>query len=225
MCNELFFLIHVCSIAGFTLGSLLLGKEALTASICLMGILANVFVTKQIMLFGLPVVTTDVFMIGCILGLNMLQEYFGREAVKMAIIINTLLSLFYLGMSNIHLLYTPSSVDWADAHFQALLAPMPRIIIASISVYVLVQIIDALLYGFLKILFRGKYLVIRNVVSLASTQLLDTVLFSFAALYGVVHSVLPIIIMSYTIKMLVIICNTPFISLSKRLINPEGYKS
>ena len=219
--NEILFLIHVVTVAGFTLGSLAMGKEALTATICLFSILANLFVTKQITLFGLSVVSTDVFMIGSILGLNMLQEFFGRSLAQKTILINFAVTLFYLLMSLIHVWYVPNEFDTMQQHFQIILTPMVRIIVASVLVYLLVQIIDAQLYGFLKNRFQGRFLLARNIFSLSVTQLLDTILFTFAALYGNVHSVWHIIFVSYTIKLLVIFCSAPFISFAKLIIKRD----
>lgn len=218
MFNELLFLIHITAVAGITLGALALGKEALITTVCLFSILANLLVTKQITLIGLHVVSTDVFIVGSILGLNLLQEYFGKPAALKAIGINIFATLTYLAMTMLHMAYQTSPFDTADPHFNAILSPMPRIIIASLCVYLIAQLIDTQLFHILKQLLGGRYLVLRNTLSLAITQLLDTVLFSFAALYGIVHSIGSIIIVSYSIKMIIIILNTPCIELSKRII-------
>jgi queuosine precursor transporter len=222
MFNELLFLSNICIVALFTLASLYLGKETLIATICLYGILANLFVTKQIMLFGLDCVTSDVFMVGAILGLNMLQEHYGPALVRKAIIANFLTMIFYVVVSMLFVAYTPSSFDSMQTHFEPILSPMLRIMIASISVYFITQLFDANLYRILKNRFGSKHLVLRNVVSLSTTQLLDTVLFSFAGLYGLVHSVWHIIIVSYTIKVIVICCSSPFIALSKKLFRKDS---
>jgi uncharacterized integral membrane protein (TIGR00697 family) len=218
MLNELLFLIHIIIIAGITLGALALGKEALITTICLFSILANLLVTKQIMLVGLHVVSTDVFMVGSLIGLNLLQEYFGKPAALKAIVINLFTTLTYLTMTVLHTAYQASPFDTAAPHFTAILSPMPRIIIASISVYLIAQLIDAQLFHILKRLFGGRYLAVRNTISLAITQLFDTILFSFAALYGLVHSMSHIIIVSYGIKMIIILLNTPCIQLSRHII-------
>lgn len=215
------FFIHIIIVAGFTLLALRFGKEALITIICLYCILANLFVTKQISLFGMSVVSTDVFMVGSILGLNMLQEFFGKEIVKKTILLNFFVMVLYLALSQIHLWYTPNIFDTTHDHFFALLTPMPRIIIASVLVYLLVQIIDAYLYGILKVATAGRWLMARNILSLSISQLIDTVLFSFAALYGTVHSVFDIIIVSYSLKVLVIMCSSPCISLAKKFITSK----
>ncbi len=221
--NEVLFITHVALVSTFTLGSVALGQGALTAMICLCGILSNIFVTKQIMLFGLEAVSTDVFAVGCIVGLNMMQEYYGKAAAKKAIFVNFLLLVFFLIMSLMHLAYIPNSFDQMQEHFKLLLSPMPRIVIASFSVYLVVQLIDTQVYAFLLRIFNGRYVTMRNLIALTFSQLLDTVLFCVAALYGTVHSIIPIMIISYAIKMFVVLCNTPFIRLSKRYIKPSPY--
>lgn len=218
--NELVFFVHVTAVIGFLLFALRLGTHALTATICLYGILANLFVTQQITLFGLDVTSSDVFAVGGILGLNIIQEFFGRSQAIKTIFISFSVVVFYLVLSLLHLAYTPNVFDVMRQHFTALLTPMPRIIIASVCVYLVVQLIDAQLYAKLKQIFGNKHLIIRNVFSLSLTQLLDTVLFSFGALYGTVHSVVDVIIVGYCIKLIVIACGTPFISFAQSCIKP-----
>ena len=223
MCNELIFLCHSTLVASVTLLLLWIGKEGLTAGVCLFSILSNLLVTKQINLFGLETITTDVFTIGAVFCLNLLQEYFGRTATKRAIFCNFVLLIAYLLMCQLHLAYQPNSFDTTQQHFDILLTPMLRIIIASVVSYLLSQLFDAYLYGKLKIIFHNKHLILRNTLTMASSQLLDTMFFTFAALYGTMHNVWHIIIISYAIKIIVVICSTPFIALSKFLISKSPH--
>jgi len=217
--NEIIFFFHILVVTFFTLGALWIGQEALIASLCVQSILSNLLVTKQITLFGLQVTSTDVFAVGCIISLNFLQEYFGKESAVKAIKINFFMLLLYLAMTQFHLWYQPNIFDTTQEHFTIILTPMFRIIIASLSVYMIVQIIDTQLYRFLKNKFSGKYLLARSIVSLVCIQFIDTVLFSFAGLYGLVESVSHIIFMSFLIKIIVIALSSPCIILSKRIMN------
>jgi len=218
MLNELLFLSHCIVIALFSLISLSLGPSALVAFICTQCILANIFVLKQMTLFGLTATCADAFTVGATLGLNLLQEYFGKETAKRAIVINFALLIFYLVVSQIHLLYVPAYGDSTQYHFAALLEFMPRIVIASFSVYFFVQMLDYYLYGFLKKKYADKHLILRNYCSIALCQLIDTVFFSFLGLWGIVEDVWQIIVVSYCIKMVSIIITTPFIWLSRKIV-------
>jgi len=214
--NELTFILHSIFISSSVLFALYLGKEALIAFICLQGVLANLFVTKQITLLSLTATGADAFMIGSILGMNLLQEYFGPAYTKKAIGISFFALIFYTIASQIHLIYIPSLYDFAHPHFSALLGFMPRITIASLVVYVTVLFIERWLYGILKTAFNSKYLVLRNCISVGITQLIDTVLFSFLGLYGIVGNIGHIIIISYCIKIASLLLSTPFLALSHR---------
>jgi hypothetical protein len=223
MINEIIFFIHCIIIASFSLLSLYIGPYALVAFICIQCILANLFIIKQISLFGFYATCADSFTIGAILGLNLLQEYFGREIAKKAIWINFFLLIFYLIVSQIHLFYIPADLDLSQQHFIAILNYMPRIVIASFSVYFVVQMLDYYLYGMLKKAFANKHLILRNYFSIAFCQFIDTVFFSFLGLYGLVENIWHIILISYLVKMIGIIIATPFVGLSRKIYNLKTY--
>ncbi|MCX5921843.1 MAG: queuosine precursor transporter [Candidatus Dependentiae bacterium] len=219
MINELIFSAHSLFIAASALLALRMGKEALVAFISVQCILANIFVTKQTTLFGFNATCSDAFTIGAVLGLNLLQEYFGQESAKKAIWTSFGLLAFYGIVSQIQLAYVPSPSDTMQDHFQAILGFMPRIVIASFVVYLVVQFFDSWLYARLKIALVNRHLVIRNGASIIVSQLLDTILFSFLGLYGIVDNILHIIIVSYIIKLAAIALAAPSVALSKRIMN------
>lgn len=211
--NELLFLTHILLVVGFVLISLRLGKGALIALIAIQGILANVFVVKQMSLFGFAVTCSDVFAIGAILSLNLLQEYFGKESARQAITVSFLSLLFFACMAQVHLLYAPTSFDATQSAFQTIFSSTPRIVFASIAVFYLVQQIDLRLFSLLK----GKF-PLRVAISLLASQLLDTVLFSFLGLYGLVEALFDVILVSFLIKCLIIAASAPFVVFSKKLV-------
>src|SRR5581483_10844468 len=215
MLNEILFFAHCIIVATSALVALLFGAHALVAYICMQCILANLFVIKQISFFGFYATCSDAFTIGATLGLNLLQEYYGKEITKKAIYINFFLLVLYLIFTQLHIAYIPTSFDVTQEYFIALLTVMPRIVIASFSVYFFVQMLDYYLYGFLKKKYADKHLVARNYVSIALCQLIDTVLFSFLGLYGIVENIWHIIFISYGVKMMSIVIATPFIGLSR----------
>jgi uncharacterized integral membrane protein (TIGR00697 family) len=215
--NELIFILHTLIIAAFALGALALGRGALVAFVCIQCLLANLFVVKQITLFGLTATCADAFTVGATIGLNLLQEYFNKEIAKKTIWINFFLLIFYVIVSQIHLMYTPDSADIMHVHFLPLLTFMPRIVIASIFVYFISQMADYYLYGILKKTFKDRYIIARNYASIAFCQLLDTVLFSFLGLYGIIDNIGQVIIISYLIKLLSIIIATPFVGFSRKI--------
>ncbi|HEU64789.1 MAG: hypothetical protein KR126chlam4_00096 [Candidatus Anoxychlamydiales bacterium] len=213
--NEVLFLIHILLVILFLFVALRLGKNYLLVFAVIQTLIANLFVIKQIDLFTKTVTATDVFIIGAIFSQNLLQEYFGKETAIKTIKISFFSMLFFLVMSKIHLLYTPSHLDTTHSAFQNILANSPRIVISSISVFFLTQRLDIYFFSFLKKIFNQKFLPLRMGISSIVVQFIDTVLFSFLALWGIVDHIFDIILFSFIIKSLVIIFSAPFMKFSK----------
>jgi queuosine precursor transporter len=216
--NELLFFAHIFIVIGFLMLALRRGKEALFAFISIMAILANFFVLKQIGFFSFTITCSDVFAVGAILGLNFLQEYFGREEAKKAITLSFFAMVFFVIMANIHLLYTPSPYDSFHSAYATLLKPSFRLISASLLVFFIVQKLDVIFFSFLKKAFQSRLLPIRLFISLFFSQLIDTVLFSFLGLYGLVQALFDILLISFLVKMAVILLSTPLTAFSRRFI-------
>lgn len=219
--NEVYFIFHIVLLVSFVLLALRLGKEALMSCFAIQVILANLFVIKQMVCFGLHVTCADVYSIGALFSLNLLQEYYGKRCAKKTIWTVFFLLFFFIIMSQMHLLYRPSEFDIMHRAYVAILGYAPRIMLCSFFVALLTQKLDVELFGFLKKKLLGKGLLFRFGGVSILTQLLDTVLFSFLALYGIVHSLGDIIVMSYLIKVIVILCIAPFTTLAKRLVRHD----
>ena len=218
MGNEIFFLLDVLAVGAFAIGALRFGKSALISLIALNAILANLFIAKQMDLFGLTVTCSDVFAVGGIFGLNLLQEFYGKEAAQKAIAISFFSLIFFVLVSQVHLWYLPAEVDQTQSAFKTIFSWTPRIVIASIVVYFIVQKIDVFLFGVLKERFQGRWLSLRVGISLVVTQGIDTVLFSFLGLYGFVSSLLDVMVVSFAIKCVVILASAPFAKLARKTV-------
>jgi uncharacterized integral membrane protein (TIGR00697 family) len=219
--NEVIFFLHIIIVIFIAFGALKIGKEALIALTALLAVAANFFVLKQMVLFGWNVTCSDVFAVGSILSLNLLQEHFGKETARRAVWICFFAMIFFGLMSQIHLLYTPSSFDYVHAHYLALLSPAPRLLIASLVSFFFVQQIDVALFSLLKKRFGSIDWRWRNGASLFVSQLLDTVLFSILGLYGLVASLESIIVVSFLVKLVIIASIASLASLSKRMMHYE----
>ncbi len=214
--NELIFLGYILFVSIASLIALRLGKEALTALICIEAVLANIFVMKQISLFNLVATASDALSVGAMLSLNLLQEYYDKASAQKAIWISFFCSLFTTIITLFHLAYIPAATDVSSHLFDALLSPLPRIAIASLSVYLAVQYLDTALYGYLKNLFHKRFFIIRNYSSLMISQLIDTILFTFLGLYGLegftnLETLVTIMFVSYIMKIIIILISVPFV--------------
>lgn len=213
MTNEIIFLLHTLCISFFTIFGALLGAETLMVITVVHCILANLFVTKQVNLFFFSATGTDAFILGAVLGLNLLQEYEGKEAAIKTILINFFILCYFICMSVIQLRYIPNNFDTAHNAFNEILSPLPRIGLVSVIVFFIVQFCDYFSYQFLKNLFKGNYFVFRNFIATAASQFLDTALFTYFALSGIVEKPLQVFLMSYSIKLLAMFIISPVLFL------------
>lgn len=217
MTNELLFIAQTTLIGSSLLIALRMGKEALIAVIATQAVLANLFVVKQLALLSFNATAADAYAVGCMLGLNLLQEYYGKEITRSAIVISFFVAVFFAISSQLHLLYIPLITDTTHDAFNTILSATPRIVTASLCTYYIVQRFDMVLYGTLKNHFNGRLYILRNWISISCSQLLDTILFSFLGLYGIVTNVWEIILVSYSIKLAVLFLNTPFLVIARKI--------
>ena len=216
--NEFLFFFHIIFVLGLSWVFLKLGKSALTAWICLQAVLANLFVLKQMVFLGFHITCSDVFAIGSILGLNLLREYFGKPSAKKALFACFFSMISFVIMAQIHLFYTPSPFDTTHDHYRQILFDSPRLLAASLFAFFIVQQLDLRFFNYLKTKSSKLSFAFRNLICLIISQSLDTLLFSFLGLWGLVFSIWDIVFVSFAIKLVIISVSSPLVALSRRLI-------
>lgn len=221
MINNALFLFSVFLTTAFAWGFLKLGKGALITWIALSGLLANLFVLKQITIFGLNATASDIFAVSGLFSLNLLQEYFGKSATKEAIWASLTCLIAFTVLSQIHLLYLPSTFDEAHPAYHQIFQHTPRIFFASITTLFIVQQFDSRFYPFLRTKLSHLPMLLTSSLSILISQLLDTALFSLLGLYGLVSALFEIFVMCYSIKVLTILCLPGMAALSKKMIQND----
>lgn len=216
--NELIFFSHIFLLIIAIFVALRLGKSALFALLSLQIVMSNLFVTKQMVCFGFHITCTDVYTIGSLFSLNLIQEFFGKRASREAIYTSFFLLILFSVVSQIHLQYIASPQDTMQGAFAQILGSAPRITIASFIVCFVCQRLDASLYQFFKKKFPRRSFPFHFGSASLISQLADTVLFSLFGLYALVESVFDIITLSYLIKVGVIFSMAPFTLLAKRFM-------
>ena len=165
-------------------------------------------------LFGSTFLITDI-----------LSENHSRKDANRAVIISTACSVLFIAISQIWLLYTPAAGDWASGAFHTIFSNTPRIICASLGVYLIAQLADVWLYPkwweWCKKRFgdsrRGLW--IRNNGSTLISQLLNTLLYTTFAFYGTypISTLVSIFISSYAIFFVTSLLDTPFVYLCRMI--------
>lgn len=198
--NELLFFLQIGAIVLSVAISYRFGKEGVIAAAALLAVLANLFVLKQITIFGLSVTGTDAFVIGYLMSLNLLGHKFGMKEAKKAMKLSFLAMLFVALFSYIHLLFSPNRFDSAHGHYRQILGPSPRLFGASLLTFFAVQQIEIRLFGQMGSLFPKLSWRLRSATSLILSQAIDTCLFTLLGLYGIVENLLHVFWVSFTVK-------------------------
>lgn len=214
--NELIFVGHVVVVLAAVVGALRLGRESLFGCVILQAIVANLLVLKQITLFGLTVTCSDVYIVGSLVGLHLLQELYGEEISKRATWATFGAMAFFAIVAQIHIAYAPAAVDTTQGAYSQLLGVAPRIAIASLISFLLSVRLNLWIFARLP----GK-VGLRSAAALIISQVVDTGLFCMIGLYGLVAHIGDIMIMSLAIKGIAIAAMAPLTGLLMKFARTE----
>jgi len=220
MPNELLILVSFVVIyGGVVLFYRFFGKNGLLAFNITATLLANIEVLLLVRAFGIEMTLGNVLFASTFLITDILSENHGRKEANRSVIISTLCSVLFIMISQLWLLYTPSEHDWANRAFHTIFSSTPRIVFASLAVYLISQLTDVWLYhkwwDWCKKHFGDatKGLWIRNNGSTLISQFLNTILYTFLAFYGTypLQTLMSIVGSSYAIFVATSLLDTPFV--------------
>ena len=219
MSNEVLLLLSVLIIYGSTLIFLkVFGKQGLYCFTSIATIAANI---EVLIVFASTFLVTDI-----------ISEIYGKKEAKTAVHIGIATSMLFIVLSQWWLLYTPAKSDFAMPAMKTIFSNTPRLMIASMLVYAIVQEFDVWAYHKWwdwtekKFGSRYKFLWLRNNGSTLISQFLNNLLFTFAAFWGVhsVKTIINIVISSYVIFIVTSLLDTPFVYLARRMHKSEMKK-
>jgi len=175
-------------------------------SITIAAVLANkiitvfgLFVPAGILAYSITFIVTDT-----------VSEIWGKERAKSTVLGGFIGLISVLILVQISL-YWPKAPFWTnDAAFQSILGSTARIIVASFVAYLVSQFHDVWAFHFWKKITKDRHLWLRNNLSTAVSQFLDSFIFIMIAFYGVMP-VWPLILGQWVIKMSIALLDTPVI--------------
>lgn len=220
MQNEILIILSFIFIyGGVVLFYKLFGKKGLLAFNVLATLLANIEVLLLVRAFGIEMTLGNVLFASTFLITDILSENHGRKDANKAVIISTLCSVFFIALSQMWLLYVPSENDWAGDAIRVIFRNTPRIVCASLSVYLISQLTDVWLYHKWWDWCRKHFgdsrrgLWIRNNGSTMISQLINTLLYTLLAFYGTYEpgTIVSIFASSYMIYFFTSLLDTPFV--------------
>lgn len=226
MINEVLLIASLVLIYGSVLVAYkFLGKEGLYCYTVFATITANMEVLLIVDAFGMEQTLGNILFASTFLITDILSETEGKEAANKAVNLGIVTSIAFIVLSQIWLLYVPAASDWASESFGVIFRNTPRIMMASVVVYAICQKFDVWLYHKWWELTDNKYgnherfLWLRNNGSTLVSQLLNTVLYTFAAFAGIydTKTLINICISSYIIYIVTSLADTPVVYAARRV--------
>ena len=194
------------------------GKTGLYIWIPISTILANIQVLKMVDLLSIGVTLGNITYASSFLVTDILSENYGKKAARKAVFIGFFSLAATVIIMNIALNFTPNEFDFIQESLNNIFAILPRIAFASLIAYGVSQLHDVWAYDFWKNLFpHDKFLWLRNNASTMVSQLIDSVLFTFIAFWGLLPQgeFIQILITTYLLKWIVAAIDTPFLYFAK----------
>jgi len=218
--NELlFFATIVVAFLGILLFFRLWGRAGILAWIAFGAVLTNIEVLKCVDIFGMPLTLGNVLYGSTFLATDILSQFYGGKEARKGVLMGFMALSFMAGLTTLSLKFVPNSADWASPHLEAIFGFIPRILMASVLSFLVSNTLDTYTYEWI-----GKHtdkLWLRNNGSTMTSQAVDSLLFSWLAFGGTMPNdvVWELVLTTYAVKVIVALCDTPFLYLARRIYN------
>ncbi|MDQ5890156.1 MAG: queuosine precursor transporter [Candidatus Dependentiae bacterium] len=212
MYNELLFAAHIIVASASVLWALRYSYGALIAVLSLQLILANLFVTKQIMVFGIETTCSEVFVVSGMYGISLIRSYYGDAAARKAIWITFGFLLLFVFFVQLHCAYSGLDPILSVSIAQMCSATF-RLFFASLAAY----LVSERAHLALTRLWGTRHASpIGQIVAIAGGQVVDTVTFASLGLYGLVADLSSVILFCLIIKAIILVMLSPILALTYR---------
>jgi len=222
MINELLWvLLLVSNLLMVILAYKLFGKTGLYVWTAVAVILANIQVLKMIQIFGLVSALGNIVYSSIFLVTDIINENHSKKDAQKAVWIGFFVLFATTIIMQICLQFIPDKIDTISPHLNAVFSVLPRLAFGSLIAYLVSQNHDVWFYAKLKKKHKKKYLWLRNNLSTMISQLIDNIIFTLIAFYGVVTwgEMGQIFLTALIMKYIVAVCDTPFLYLARKIKN------
>jgi queuosine precursor transporter len=229
MSNELLWLLMLLVNFGAVIAAYRIwGKLGLFIWIPVSVIVANSQVLKTVELLGVTATLGNIVYASGFLVTDILSENYGKRDAARAVGIGFFTLILFTVLMNLALLFDPAPSDFIHESMAAIFGFLPRVAAASLFAYALSQLHDVWAYNFWKARRPGKRRIwIRNNLSTMVSQLIDSLIFTLIAFWGVFprEVLIEIFLTTYILKWLVAVLDTPFIYLARHLYDTRRIPS
>ncbi|MFW5892747.1 MAG: queuosine precursor transporter, partial [Bacillota bacterium] len=153
----------------------LFGKTGLFAWIAVGTIIANIQVTKTVELFGMTATLGNIMYGTLFLATDALNERYGLKDAKRAVYLGFFTMVTMVVIMQVALLFTPGPDDFAHDALTTIFEVVPRIVLGSLTAYIVSQLLDVHLFQKIRSRYPSKgTLYLRNIGSTMMSQLVDS---------------------------------------------------
>ena len=191
-------------------------KEGLYVWVSIATILANLTVCKMIDVFNFTTSLGNVIFASTFLATDIISEKYSAKEARKAVYLSMFAGITFIIITQLTLLFTPSSEDVVQGAMKTLFAINLRTSIASMGMFFIANMLDIYIYNKKKKKLPKK-LWLRNNVATITCNCIENYFFNTLAFIGIFS--LPVIISIATtttiIEIVIAVCDTPFLYLSK----------
>ena len=193
-------------------------KEGLFVWLSIATILANLTVCKMIGIFGFTTSLGNVLFASTFLATDIMSEKYGKEEAKKGVYISLFSGITFIIITQLTLLFIPSSDDVVHEAMKTLFNVSIRTTAASMFMFYISNMADIHLYNKLKEKYPKK-MWLRNNVSTILCNCIENYFFNTLAFIGIfpMSVIISIATTTTVIEIIIALCDTPFLYLSKLL--------
>lgn len=196
-----------CSLPGLIVLSLFFSGMALSTILAAKIItIAGYTVPAGVLAYSLTFVCTDI-----------ISEVYGERAARSIVWAGFISMIVVAILIQLAVSWEPALFWRNQKAFELILSSSNRVVIASITAYLLSQILDVWIFDQIRNVTKNKHLWLRNNLSTISAQLLDSIVFVFIAYYGK-FPLYELIIGQWMAKIIIALTDTPFVYIGVRLL-------
>ncbi len=191
-------------------------KDGLVVWVSIATILANLTVCKMIDVFNFTTSLGNVIFASTFLATDILSEKYSKDDAKKAVYLSIFSGITFIIITQLTLLFIPSSEDVVQDAMKTLFAINLRTSIASMGMFFIANMLDIYIYNKLKDKLPGK-LWLRNNVATITCNCIENYFFNTLAFIGIfsIPTIISIATTTTIIEIVIALCDTPFLYLSK----------
>ena len=193
-------------------------KEGLYVWISVALVTANILVAKNIDILSLKATIGNILFASTFLATDILNEKYGMKESKKAINIGIVAVILFTLATQFSLLFKPNELDMVNDSMKKIFSFNLRISVSSIVMCYLSNMLDIIMFEKIKKKIPDK-LWIRNNVATIISNCLENYFFTILTFIGIydIKTILAIATTTTILEVIIAICDTPFLYLSKKI--------